>query len=79
MACFCGKILFRKCWTDIKNVFILLRSVFVLTRQRKNVPQIFIIKDNVKLILLWGFVSIPIVWGFLQTFQKVLGLFQYGM
>lgn len=32
--------------------------------------------DTVKLILLWGFVGIPILWGLIQTFHKALGLFR---
>ncbi|MBM4053469.1 MAG: hypothetical protein FJ264_02110 [Planctomycetes bacterium] len=71
--------MFCKCWIDIKNILSLLASFFALHRQERHAKQIFIIKDNIKLILLWGFVSIPIVWGFLQTFQKVLGLFKHEM
>lgn len=71
--------MFYKCWIDIKNILSLLNSFFCFPQREKHGSHIFFIKDNVKLILLWGFVSTPIVWGFLQTFQKVLGLFRHGM
>jgi hypothetical protein len=32
--------------------------------------------NKVKLVLAWGFVGIPLVWGVLQTLENALKLFQ---
>jgi hypothetical protein len=32
--------------------------------------------NGLKLVLAWGFVGIPLVWGVLQTLQNALKLFQ---
>jgi hypothetical protein len=32
--------------------------------------------NGIKLILAWGFVGIPLVWGVLQTLSNALKLFQ---